>query len=169
MQPALPLSDVGKAFEGPNQCHHLTLTWPCLPHGLHSPASRGSSTALDLDVWHSANFPFPSLDKIRLRMSTNLIIYNLFWWLQLTTMTITISFFSGFFFRTLSLSLMEPFWLRPAWPRNRLPPTRMVRMPSSQPGITCPVPTANSKGSPGLKVTGESWSLLIHKVWIILQ
>ena len=63
----------------------------------------------------------------------------------------------------------QQFWLRPAWPRNRLPPTRMVRMPSSQPGITCPVPTANSKGSPGLKVTGESWSLLIHKAWIIFQ
>ena len=65
-------------------------SWPCLPHGLHSPAWRGSSTAL-VRIVHFHLWTRLACKFCQQILST--ICINLFRWLQLTT----ISFFAGFF------------------------------------------------------------------------
>lgn len=135
--------------------------WPCLPHGLHSPAWRGSSTALvrifHFHLWTRLGCKCQQILSTICLDSYNLQLFHFFLASSQGKTT-----HPQQFFRQLHL---------PAWPRNRLPPTRMVRMPSSQPGITCPVPTANSNGSPSEShrsmghVSSSSWWIPVQ--WVL--
>ena len=83
--PALPLQVMLKKPMPPP-------SWPCLPHGLHSPAWRGSSTALVRIV----HFHLWTRLSCKCQQILSTICINLFRWLQLTTIS---KFLSGFFTR----------------------------------------------------------------------